>query len=97
MSARDRPASYYVGLDITDPTPYENDDVIFEGEKCMICGRPFYRGDNIARLIHGDHLYDSFLIHEQCLREFFKTKIREEDFWEVLNALGFDQLREVDY
>ena len=88
----DHPASYYQQLDITDPTPYETDTRILDGEECMICGEEFRIGERIMEMKHRELSHDRFLFHEDCLRntlhdEMFTTLW---DFYGFMEDFGFE-------
>lgn len=97
MSTTAHPNSYYQHNDITDPTPYEDDDVILDGSVCMICGEEFHQGEPYVRIEHFFMAHDRFLVHDECLRAHFKTKSRRETFEEVLETLGFEIGEDNDY
>ena len=85
MSVLDKGKGFYEYYDITDPTPYETDTRILDGEECMICGREFHRGERIMEMKHRELSHDRFLLHEACL-----NRIKGWDMLDVLDDLGFE-------
>ena len=83
MSVGDRPIWFYQQGDVTDPTPWEEDDSLLEGEECMLCGREFRRGEAIMEMKHGTLNHDRFYFHEGCLKFWFKDRAQE-----ILDAFG---------
>lgn len=93
MSVTDHPAWFYQQRDITDPTPYEEDNRILDGQRCMICDGEFYKGETIMEAKHTHKNHDRFLFHENCLRglvlhdEMFTTV---RDFYNFVEDFGFE-------
>lgn len=88
MSVTDHPAWFYQQNDITDPTPYEEDNGILDGMECPICGEGFRRGEDILELGHWCLGHDRFLVHADCVRG-----IRNSDYENTVRIMaifGFD-------
>lgn len=88
MSAFDKPPSFYQHQDITDPTPYEDDDTVGDME-CEICNEPVRRGEDII-LIHHINLRDLIAVHYRCLSLCAEcNRMTVGDFCDMLEDLGF--------
>lgn len=96
MSAFDKRVSWYRHLDITDPTPYETDDRIFEGHECQLCGREFYRGEDVMELKHRELSHDRFLHHWQCFHDRWPIQNERDSLMDALDDLGFEIFEEVE-
>lgn len=96
MSAFDKSASYYAGLDITDPTPYEHDNRVIEDCTCMLCGREFYKDQDVMELRHRSLDHDRFLVHRNCFAR-YPVQVREK-LLDILDDFGFemDEVEEED-
>ena len=88
MSVGDRPVWFYQQADITDPTPYEDDTSVMEGEECMLCQMEFHRGEGIMEMMHRTLDHDRFYFHRDCLRIWFRG--REEEILGALDDFGFE-------
>ena len=82
---REHTVSYYQQADVTDPTPYETDNRILDGETCMICGEEFRAGERIMELRHRCLGHDRFLFHEACMHG-----IKFRHIEEILDGFGFE-------
>lgn len=89
MSVSDHPAWYYQQRDITDPTPYEEDNRILSDECCALCGGEFFRGQRVVLIDTPDHYY-RLLIHEDCYNPLFKSVEERTRFEGIMDRLGFD-------
>lgn len=89
MSVTDHPAWYYQQRDITDPTPYETDNRIFDGEECYLCGCEFYLGQKVIQIEPREHHY-RFLSHEDCYNSLFRSIGERVRFEKIMDRLGFE-------
>lgn len=77
--------SRYQQADVTDPTLYETDNRILDGETCMICGEEFRAGERIMELRHRRLGHDRFLFHEACMHGIMSRHIED-----ILDDFGFE-------
>ena len=78
---------YYESLDITDPTPYEEEGPeCFEGAECRICGDGFSPGEIV--LILNPRSGDDSYVHASHLAKYFKTSPIREKVLDFLDDLG---------
>lgn len=89
MSVTDHPAWFYQQNDITDPTPYEDDNRILLDECCALCGGDFFNGQRVILIDTPDHYY-RLLIHEDCYNSLFKSIEERTRFEEIMDRLGFE-------
>ena len=92
MSAYDRPPSYYQHNDITDPTPYEDDDSQWGDLECKICRRQIRHGEDVVILNH-DSLVETIAVHRACLMDSVEQTIGIgglDRFLQVMEDLGFE-------
>lgn len=89
MSAFDKPPSYYQHNDIIDPTPYEDNNLIFPDECCALCGEDFFKGQKVILIDTPDHYY-RLLIHEDCYNPLFKSVEERTRFEGIMSRLWFD-------
>ena len=89
MSTTDHPVSYYQHEDITDPTPYEEDNRIFPEECCSLCGEDFIKGQKVMLIDTPDHYYRD-LIHEDCYNSLFRSIGERVRFEKIMDRLGFE-------
>lgn len=88
MSVTDHPVSFYQHEDITDPTPYEEDNRIFPDECCAICGEDFFRGETVVLIDTPDMYYREF-VHEVCYGQLFRNIGEQKRFEHIMDTLGF--------
>lgn len=86
MSVLDHPVSFYQHNDITDPTPYEEDNMIFVNDWCRLCGRDFSRGQKVIEIYGANRE----LIHEDCYNSLFRSIEERTRFEEIMDRLGYE-------
>lgn len=89
MSTTDHPAWYYQQRDITDPTPFEDNNLILPDECCALCEENFFKGQEVILIDTPDHYY-RLLIHEDCYNPLFKSVEERTRFEEIMDRLGFE-------
>ena len=89
MSVTDHPAWFYQQRDVTDPTPYEEDNRILPDECCALCGEDFFKGQKVILIDTPDRYY-RLLIHEDCYNPLFKSVEERTRFEEIMDRLGFE-------
>jgi hypothetical protein len=89
VSVTDHPAWFYQQRDITDPTPYEEDNRILPDECCALCGEDFFKGQRVILIDTPDHYY-RLLIHEDCYNPLFRSVKERTRFEEIMDRLGFE-------
>lgn len=92
MSVTDHAVSYYQHLDITDPTPYEDESKQWGDLECPFCGRPIYQGQETILFNHDD-MIRTLAMHKKCYPIRSKNGNKPE-MWEFISMfmedLGFE-------
>lgn len=88
MSVTDHPVWYYQQRDITDPTPYEEDNRILDGEVCYRCECVFHCGDRIMQI--EAPCFDRVLVHEDCYDALFHSVEERTRFECIMDRLGYE-------
>lgn len=91
MALSDHPAQYYVHMNVTDPSFYEDGEGYEdEGETCSLCGESIRDGEQFYTLWHPEMGRGGQVpVHEECL---FKDRSPEfiEAVFGLLESLGFE-------
>ena len=93
--SRDMPGPhYFVSCDITDPTPwYDEEDEYYDGAECPLCGERFKRGEAVMEIAHREIGKDFIVVHCACVGKKYPDARDSDVIDDFLDAVGFEVRR----